>query len=184
MSCNKCFKQVTFRDEQNPNTPNLMFAQKAYDVNVSPHADYVMFNQSVDQQQNEVLSNLLRRVGQNERNLIQVGKDATKIGQDTTALGSKQAEIDARQRNLLLPSVNILNRNSARLADIEKNKGDLQRQLNDAKTHRDSIEGKIDSHTGIGHAISGAGGILGGLGVGSLVTLGIVAFLLFRGGKL
>lgn len=45
MSCTKCFKQVTFRDEQNPNTPNLMFAQKPYDVNVSPHADYTMFEQ-------------------------------------------------------------------------------------------------------------------------------------------
>ena len=69
-----------FRDNQNPNEPNLPFAQGFS----TAEKNYVLMS----------LGKLNQNVGTNSRNLVQMGKDMTKIGQDNIWFGKKIRELE------------------------------------------------------------------------------------------
>ena len=148
MLCGSC----NSRDMQNKNTPNLMFAQSSsFDDNTSIHANYTQFEQVSDRQ----FTALLMEVGKinsqiqvNNRNLIQMGRDMTKMGNDAVWFGNEITKLKSKPTGSGFTKVQIEDIidgfHGDDISQLHENSSNLGIALQDAKTHRDLIEIKID----------------------------------------
>ena len=148
MSCGSC----NSRDMQNKNTPNLMFAQSSsFDDNTSIHANYTQFEQVSQSQFNA----LIQAVGQtnsmverNQSNLVKMGKDMTKIGNDAIWFGNEITKLKSKPTGSGFTKSQIEDIidgfHGDDISQLHENSSNLGIALQDAKTHRDLIEIKID----------------------------------------
>jgi len=151
MSCGSC----NSRDMQNKNTPNLMFAQSSsFDDNTSIHANYTQFEQVSDRQ----FTALLMEVGKinsqiqvNNRNLIQMGRDMTKMGNDAVWFGNEITKLKSKPTGSGFTKVQIEDIidgfHGDDISQLHENSSNLGIALQEAKTHRDSLENKLESHS-------------------------------------
>lgn len=138
MSCSSCNK----RDNQNPNTPNLMFAQsKTFGENISIHADYPLFEQTQDQY-------VLREIGKINANLWQIGKDMTKLGKDATYFGKEITALKSKPTGSGFTRQQVESILQDYYGDdinrIDKNHAEQESRITQAWNHRKNIEAKTD----------------------------------------
>ena len=151
MLCGSC----NSRDMQNKNTPNLMFAQSSsFDDNTSIHANYTQFEQVSQSQFNA----LIQAVGQtnsmvarNQSNLVKMGKDMTKIGNDAIWFGNEITKLKSKPTGSGFTKVQIEDIidgfHGDDISQLHENSSNLGIALQEAKTHRDSLENKLESHS-------------------------------------
>ena len=123
-----------YRDMQNPDTPNLPFAQGFS----TAEKQYVLI----------ALGKLNQNVGTNSRNLVQMGKDMTKIGQDNIWFGKKITELENRPTGTTTHDhvfERVHPKQTQQLIKMGKDMTNLGSALSSAKEHRDSIEGKVET---------------------------------------
>ena len=135
MSCDTCT-----RKNQNPNTPNLPFAQsRSFEDNISIHADYPLFEQTTEQY-------ILREIGTINQNLWNIGDSMKSAKKHRDSIESKVESgsgISDSKINQIIQSyhgddISLLHKNYQSLGDSMKS----------AKIHRDSIEAKIGQGKG------------------------------------
>ena len=149
MSCKTCT-----RDNQNINTPNLMFAQENYQDNISIHADYPMFKQEYFKQE----ATMMVRYRKNTRaSWITQTLPLSRINE----LISRGYDVQQVNKPIVTPKpVNIIPNNNLDRDDVlnivrgeygddisllHSNSVNLGNALNSAKKHRNSIESKVDN---------------------------------------
>ena len=128
-----------YRDMQNPDTPNLPFAQGFS----TAEKQYVLMS----------LGKLNQNVGTNSRNLVQMGKDMTEIGQDNIMFGKQIEELqyrteEGRGTGFTKPEIETIltdyyGDDIKRLDRIHKEQED---RITAAYKHRKSIEGKVEEN--------------------------------------
>ena len=141
-----------YRSMQNPDTPNLPFAQ-TYRVMQNPDTPDLPFAQGFSTQEKQYvlisLGKLNESITTNTRNLIQMGKDMTKIGQDNIWFGKKITELENRPSNTTTHDhtfEKVHPKQTQQLIKMGKDMTGLGVNLSDALAHRRSIEAKVESN--------------------------------------
>ena len=144
-----------YRATQNPDTPNLPFAQSLSPLmfrdNQNPNEPNLPFSQTRRQESHDYMVKgdvaFPQNVGTNSRNLVQMGKDMTKIGQDNIWFGKKITELENRPMGTTTHDhvfERVHPKQTQQLIKMGKDMTDLGNSLSSAKLHRDSIEGKVE----------------------------------------
>jgi hypothetical protein len=150
MSCSTCT-----RSNQNPNTPNLNFAQQStlnFNDNKSISANYTKFEQVSQDQFNALITALGQtnsQVAKNSSNLVQAGKDMTKLGQDATWFGKeitalKNKPIGAGFTKSQVEGI-IEDYHGDDINRLNLNHSEQEGRITKAYEHRTSIETKADN---------------------------------------
>ena len=142
MSCDTCT-----RKNQNPNTPNLQFAQsRSFEDNISIHADYPLFEQTTEQY-------ILMELGTINQNLWNIGdsmKEAkkhrdsieSKVESNITSIKNVPKVISGSGISESKINQIIESYHGDDIALLHKNSQSLGDSMESAKKHRDSIEEK------------------------------------------
>ena len=169
-------KMAMYRETQNPDTPNLPFAQTRFSTMYrdmqNPDTPNLPFAQGFSTQEKQYvlmsLGTLTQNVAVNARNLVQMGKDMTKIGQDNIWFGKKITELENRPSNTTTHDhvfEKVHPKQTQQLIKMGKDMTDLGDNLSEALAHRKSIESKVEANiskfpdihtklTGLGKSVS------------------------------